>query len=272
MISVKKICLFNLILQTVFLVTGLGRYRFEHRYVGTFNDPNQLAFFTMASMMLVQLIEDSIKKESRLVLLPVVPGILLVLWSKSVGITLGLIVWLCWSAICVVRRWRKENKAAGKNRVLFYGFGAVSVVIVLSVMVLFGYYSDNYNLIIRIGEKLSRLAEGGVLSLCRERGIDRLWLYPGYLLCGAGEGAYDRFGQSELVGIEIHSSILGLWFCYGIVPLMLLISWVKDKTKAIPFETIGMYLALLAESMFLVNYRQPFFWMILVLADGLRKK
>lgn len=53
-----------------------------------------------------------------------------------------------------------------------------------------------------------------------ERGYNRLWDYPEYLIIGAGEGAYWRFMDSAVVdgwsGMEIHSGLATLLFSYGI--------------------------------------------------------
>jgi hypothetical protein len=51
------------------------------------------------------------------------------------------------------------------------------------------------------------------------RGYDRILNHPGYLLLGAGEGAFDRF-QSFLDG-EIHSSFGTIVFAYGLPGLLL---------------------------------------------------
>lgn len=48
------------------------------------------------------------------------------------------------------------------------------------------------------------------------RGYDRLWLYPEYLLLGAGEGAFGRFPRSLGGTLEIHSSFATIWFGYGV--------------------------------------------------------
>jgi hypothetical protein len=48
------------------------------------------------------------------------------------------------------------------------------------------------------------------------RGYDRIWLFPQYVMVGAGEGAYRRFTEGH-DNMEIHSSWGTLLFSYGIV-------------------------------------------------------
>jgi hypothetical protein len=59
-------------------------------------------------------------------------------------------------------------------------------------------------------------------SFAEERGYDRIWKNPQYLVTGAGEGAYDRFvfRQGE-TSRELHSSFGSLVFGYGLIGVVL---------------------------------------------------
>ena len=61
-----------------------------------------------------------------------------------------------------------------------------------------------------------------------QRGYDRIWLYPEYLLYGAGEGAEERFGETAGGDIEMHSTFGTVLFSYGIFGfgLFLLFLWI----------------------------------------------
>ena len=60
------------------------------------------------------------------------------------------------------------------------------------------------------------------LGFIQERGYDRIMAYPEYWFVGAGEGAYGRFTEVSAIGShELHSSIATLFFCYGIVGVVL---------------------------------------------------
>ena len=68
---------------------------------------------------------------------------------------------------------------------------------------------------------------------------------------------------------EIHSSFFEIWYCYGIVPTVILIMWLIKNIKACDKKRMAAVMAILIESFFLVNYRQPFFWYILVYSSSL---
>ena len=118
-------------------------------------------------------------------------------------------------------------------------------------------------MISRIQEKLWKISHGGLTSLILDRGIEKLLLYPQYILWGAGEGGFDRFTLASQIN-EIHCCLLSILFCYGIVPTCILLKWLwknlKCNSKAVWCAIAG----LLIESFFLINYRQPLFWMILI--------
>lgn len=58
-------------------------------------------------------------------------------------------------------------------------------------------------------------------DFAEDRGYDRIWKNPEYLLFGAGEGEYQRFAKPGTSGRELHSSFGTVVFCYGVVGLVL---------------------------------------------------
>ena len=65
------------------------------------------------------------------------------------------------------------------------------------------------------------------VSFAEERGYDRIYDYPEYLLTGAGEGDYARFAHEGEPARELHSSFGSVLFGYGVigVALFLLFFW-----------------------------------------------
>ena len=57
-----------------------------------------------------------------------------------------------------------------------------------------------------------------------DRGMEKLVLYPQYLLYGAGEGGFDRFTLASQVN-EIHCCLFSVMFCYGLIPTLCLLVW-----------------------------------------------
>lgn len=59
-------------------------------------------------------------------------------------------------------------------------------------------------------------------TFLEQRGYDRIWNNPEYVLLGAGEGTSKRFAASTAIGgAEIHSSFGTLLFSYGVVGFVL---------------------------------------------------
>ena len=61
-------------------------------------------------------------------------------------------------------------------------------------------------------------------------------------------------------------------FFFGLIPTSCLLVWLGRKLRRIDAAMTCAVIGLLAESFFLVNYRQPMFWMILVYGSVIREK
>lgn len=69
------------------------------------------------------------------------------------------------------------------------------------------------------------------------RGYDRITNHPGYLVLGAGEGAYRRF-ESYIGKHEMHSSIGTLLFCYGIPGFILFGMFFASLFRGVPMRVV----------------------------------
>lgn len=87
----------------------------------------------------------------------------------------------------------------------------------------------DYNMLTRIQEKIWKVAHGGLLGLFLDRGMEKLVLYPQYLLYGAGEGGFDRFTLTSQIN-EIHCCLFSVLFCYGIIPTVFLLIWLVPES------------------------------------------
>ena len=56
LVIMKNIVRFNIIAQLGIFALGLGRYYAPTRYMGTFNDPNQFAYYIFTSYLMIHLI------------------------------------------------------------------------------------------------------------------------------------------------------------------------------------------------------------------------
>lgn len=260
----------NIYIQLLMLLTGIGQYRFEHRWCGTFNDPNQMAFFLLMCLFISFCIKEMEGGHNRNEILDWIVVLVLVVLSKSVGIMAGFGVFGIGYAVYIIRQKlarMKENKEQQKQRkYLLIGIwgGCLLAVALLAGVVVVQYRSgDDYNLLVRIWEKVEILFTGDLKSILADRGLDKILAKPAALLYGAGDGAFDRYGAGYTL-LELHCTPAALWFCYGIVPFAIFCMWIWKNIRHLPAVAYIVYAAVFVESLFLVNHRQPYFWMLLV--------
>jgi hypothetical protein len=82
----------------------------------------------------------------------------------------------------------------------------------------------------------------GKSSFSEERGYDRLWKYPQYIVIGAGEGDTSRFSDGETITPkqknEIHSSAATVIFAYGLIGALLFLWFVVELVRGAPFRQL----------------------------------
>lgn len=267
--KLRKVLQLGLLIQLGVSIAGLGRYG-SMRYMGTFNDPNQFGFFVFASFLMIFIVSMVTKEGHPLIWYAV--AFYLIMRSVSTGMLLGMTV------LFVVYIFLKISELNYRSAVLFMAivatffltmlllhFGVIRIPasIAQSTMV-----QRALSKIWSFGLGSNAVSSGGFRNLIIDRCWDRLWDYPSKILYGAGEGYYDRFPSARFNDNEVHSSILGPLFYYGIFPCSIWFVWTAKQLKGIKRELWCAYLALIIESITLVNNRQPFFWMIFVLAGS----
>lgn len=259
------LCLF---VQIAIYFSGNGRIYSNSRYMGTFNDPNQLAFFVMSRFFIVYMIYchmgDIVAKSNIWTFAAFLITIFLVVQSASTGMLLGvgvfIAVWLF--SFC-------RNR---KHRII--------VIIALSILllgvvflgsggdeILFG---DSF-ISIRLQEKLNKMTdEEGIQGYIKDRNLGAFFYKPYYVIFGAGEGYWVRFADIAAAG-ELHSTIISLLFCYGIIPFMILLSWIFKNIRYSKKLDFCIYIAIFIEMLTLVNHRQSSLWILFILPSVLEK-
>ena len=266
--EINRVVKVNIGVQLLIYLSGHGRIFREYwgavRYQGTFNDPNQLAFFLFMMILLLYLYRCRFGDRSfpvfYVLALPVIAA------SKSTGILLGVFVFTILAVLYGLYQIGCKKGVSVKVWIL----GICMGVLIFSLFLWwiwpaadFDVKTVDYNMLTRIQEKIWKVAHGGLLGLFLDRGMEKLVLYPQYLLYGAGEGGFDRFTLASQVN-EIHCCLFSVMFCYGLIPTSCLLVWLGRKLRRIDAAMTSAVIGLLAESFFLVNYRQPMFWMILL--------
>lgn len=265
------VLVFNLVIQLAVLALGIGRFFWGiYRFMGTFNDPNQFAFSMFSTFLLIYVLSSYLKNQlDRRKNLLVVGSFLLVVFFIFQGSSTGMLLGItAFTGLMVLTFIGSEKTPA------FAFLKILAIVILLAVVLLVltlgnlgeqiddAVGSDTF-LIYRLVEKAQKIVTGGLSSIIDERGLDKLFSHPIYMIIGAGEGGFDRFPATPF---EIHSTLPGILFSYGLLPFLLLLRWIWLNVKGINRVLVPVYLALFLESFFLAHQRQPAFWMLIVLA------
>lgn len=191
----------SLLIQLALLATG---YSAGVRATASFNNPNQLGYFSLLVATMIALAAGGGPAR----LLPkwvAVIGLLAALWVAAVSLSKAAVVGVALLCAMLVRA--RPALAAG---VLLAGLG-LSYVVNLDPVVT------------ALHQRIQMIGKDSDDSL-EARGYSLIWEHPEHLLLGAGEGANYRFGR----GIEIHSTFGTLLFCYGI-PGLSLFCWLLYK-------------------------------------------
>lgn len=271
--KLRRVLQLGLLIQFGVAVAGVGRYG-SMRYMGTFNDPNQFSFFVFSSFLLIFVI-STITKDGHPIIWYVI-AFYLIIQSVSTGMLLGMLVLLI-SFIFI-----KLLELSRKSAILFVVTASVLLFFVILLYLGVVKVPESIEKITIVQRALTKIlsfgigtdgvGSGGFRNLMIDRCWDRLWDYPSKILYGAGEGYFNRFPSARYTNNEIHSSILGPLFYYGIFPCSIWFIWTVKQFKSLKRDLWCVYLALIVESITLVNNRQPFFWMLFVLAGSFLAK
>lgn len=246
---------FDILFQYGSYMLGRGKWFSSSRYMGTFNDPNQYGVFILIASLSIFVISVQFKK-NWLIMLGI--GFLAILPSSSTGMLCGMLAFV--GSYFIFSLIKNDKKSIS----LFF------ILLILSILVLciaFGYIElpeiiTKQAMYKRFLAKIRSVLQSSNRTIADDRCWNAALRNPIYFLYGAGEGGFSRFNAAH----EIHSSILGPLFYYGIVPFTSLCIWVGRKLRGIKVELYSAYVAIIAEAVFLVNTRQPTFWMLFLLA------
>lgn len=275
--NMRKICIFNIYLQFIICVLKIGRMYGIIRYMGTFNDPNQFAFFIFSTLINIYIINrllrlNYVKKINyKYIIANLITYTLsgfLIIKSSSLGVIAGLLIFALILIIDFVYFMIKNVYLTNKKLVVTV-FSILIILIFISLLTMDNFnlkyqtIEDNY-IIIRATEKIHRInvSEGNIFQ---ERGYDKILNYPYKIILGAGHGYNERY-NSYHTG-EIHATFPSILFYYGVIPFICLCIWIWKNIKFVPNQTKLIYLSVLIESLTLLNQRQLLFWTLIILGS-----
>jgi hypothetical protein len=168
------------------------------RSEGTFNNPNQLAYWAI----LIATCWLALKPNEKLRALDlgvVAAAAMLCLFSASRA---GLLAIALLLAVAIA----------------FQGIRPRLWPAIVLLGVIASIFAAQWILLLEEQTAIQRFGRERPYDTLAARGYDRIWLFPQYVILGAGEGAYDRFEYvSEAGDKESHSTPVTILFSYGII-------------------------------------------------------
>ncbi|WP_270428626.1 O-antigen ligase family protein [Acinetobacter johnsonii] len=230
----------SLMIGLVIWVMGAGRYDFNPRYNGYFNDPNQMAFWVLCSCAVGLILFNKLKYKILIYSL----SFFLILLTMSRSASLGLLI-LTFGLVF-------QHKGRLDLKIIFSLLSLFFAIAVFLVLLKLGFLES---IITRFSEGIESNDQQ-----VSDRGFNNLINYPQYLFFGAGQGAYYRFSPTNH---EIHSTWIGILFYYGIIGFVLFLVFLFNIFKKLNFAEKIIFLGPMFYGFFTYNVRTLVFWFLI---------
>ena len=220
-----------------------------NRTTGSFNNPNQLAYFSLCGVVVLLMLDDFHPRMRLLGLAGLASGVLGVLAASSLAAMGG--------GVLVLIGWAMANARQIKH------FARLLLLLPLLLLgVLFANISSDGQVLRNIEARMDR-APSKIDSVYEERKFDRLTNFPEYAILGAGEAERQRFAPYD--GLEIHSSFVNMLFAYGLPGLGLFLLTIVIALRRAPLYVWAGVAGPLIYSTTHNGLRATLFWLVLVL-------
>ena len=220
-----------------------------NRTTGSFNNPNQLAYFSLCGVVVLLMLDDFHPRMRLLGLAGLASGVLGILAASSLAAMGG--------GVLVLIGWAMANARQIKH------FARLLLLLPLLLLgVLFANISSDGQVLRNLEARLDR-APSKVDSVYEERKFDRLTNFPEYAILGAGEAERQRFAPYG--GLEIHSSFVNMLFAYGLPGLGLFLLTIVIALRRAPLYVWAGVAGPLIYSTTHNGLRATLFWLVLVL-------
>ena len=259
-----RIMKINIVVQVVIYALGKGDWFWDIRYTGTYNDPNQLAFGMLSSYCLLFCIGRKIK--IKFTMLYFILSVFIIYKSSSTGMLMAIaILFVC------EQYFKISDIKEGFTKTCYVIYLVIITTIFFWVCLEFlkviAGADTEFILFKQIASKLKK-GDSFIESFIKDRCLYSIVNAPIYTLFGAGEAMYNRFTD---YATEMHSTWLTFLFCYGLIPFIFIITWVKQNLKKLDLYVFPVYLCLFFEAFTLINHRQPAFWTLIALASVIKR-
>lgn len=262
---VKRFVLLQLTLILICYLMSWGGFLFWPRYQYFFNGPNQLAYYVLSMLIVYSVIDRGNVERGLLFAYFLTTSAIIMTGARSMFIAfLPMIFILLYIARCNLR---KQIFILLIPVILYYLFIQMGLpwYIPTDAEKLAGQnFNIGSNTLNRFRELCVSCNSTDYYSIeyqLRARGYLRILDFPEYLFWGAGHGMDERFGALDGHAYEIHSSLGGVLFYYGIVGLAAFLIAVykifKNKINILFLAPIFAY------GLFTYGLRSPYFWFVL---------
>ncbi|WP_139172542.1 hypothetical protein [Onishia taeanensis] len=218
------------------------------RVTGFFNNPNQLAFYSLlgvSSLLVINRMSLNIRPLTIMAVLSAVAGIFA---ASSLAAIAGFLL--------VVFGYLLANLQPKR----LFRF----LVLIVSFFVVTSFFDDQIlNSIIDNVYDRSLVAGEKFDSIGKERNYDRIFAFPEYIIIGAGEGHLERFYPYDK--LEIHSSFGNLLFAYGIPGIGLFLLLVFSLLRNAPLPVWLVVSGPMVYSLTHMGLRTTLFWIFLAI-------
>ncbi|CDT88185.1 conserved membrane hypothetical protein [Vibrio coralliirubri] len=222
----------------------------------TFNNPNQFASYcllitTFISYLLIKCKDKLSYKCIFLLLISILINWYLTMLSLSAGAIVAVPIILFFTVII------KYKKHIPLISILF----SLGVVLSYSILSSNQEFEDTVNARIQKKENMDNS-----IGIIQERGYDRIFNHPDYLLFGAGEGLryrLDSYIIDDFYKLELHSSYGTILFSYGVFPFLFMIYILYKRIK----NDYVFIVLLISISPYLLTHnllRHPFLWLFFI--------
>ena len=187
----------------------------------------------------------------------------LIFKAASTGMLLGTAVFAVAWLIYAFAKDKSAKKFFALLGIFFVGMVALTV----DEVKLFNFsFLEGTSLLERLTEKINKMGgTSGFEGYVIDRNLQAFFEKTYYIIWGAGEGAFGRFTDVAKAA-ELHSTVIGLLFYYGVVPFAILLAWVKKNLKQHMMRADWcVYAAIVVEMFTLINHRQASLWLLFVL-------
>lgn len=235
----------SILIQVVAVLADAG----YARAVGTFNNPNQLAYWGVAVMSMYLLIRRNVTNWIDLPFLLL--GTYCVVASLSRAGTIGVAVMLAaWFWIALETPGRRAIGAL---------CGVLLVVGIIEGPDLLQFAQGSET----VTNFEARLETRQGEDSASVRNWDRVTDFYEYTILGSGEGYFRRWEGNTGYAIEIHSTFFTLLFSYGVIGLGLFLAFMFSVARRIPWSQSAYLLPSLFYGISHQGLRFSFFWLLI---------